>query len=173
MTMEITAQLKTYRQSPRKVRLVTSALRGLDTEKALQQLKFMGTRAATPLAKLIKSAIANAEHNFAIQKDNLFIKTVTVDDGPTLKRWRARAFGRAAAIKKRTSHITLVLDEKKPTKKRTAKKVSTEDIQTVKKLSDVKKAVRTNEKEGGTSAEKPRATGEGRHSPKIFQRKAG
>ena len=98
--------------SPRKVRLVVGLIRGMDFGKAVYQLRFYRKAAARPVLKLIESAAANAAHNFKLSPDNLFIQKITVDGGPTLKRWRARAFGRAAEIKKRTCHITVVLAER-------------------------------------------------------------
>ncbi len=111
----IKAKLRHLRMSPRKVRLVADAIRGLDVESAQNQLEFMNKRAARPMLKLLKSAVANAEHNSAaagLKRDNLYISELRVDEGPTLKRWMPRAMGRATPINKRTSHITIVLDEK-------------------------------------------------------------
>jgi len=96
--------------SPRKVRLVADLVRGLDVTDALAQLKFVRKSAVRPVTKLIESAVANAGHNHQLDTSDLYIKKIAVDDGPTLKRWRARAHGRAATIRKRTSHISLVLD---------------------------------------------------------------
>lgn len=110
--MEVKAYARHIRMSPRKVRLVADLVRGLDVGAALSQLKFYRKAAARPVMKLINSAVANAEHNFKLSSDALFIKKITVDGGPVLKRWRARAFGRAADIKKRTAHISVVLDER-------------------------------------------------------------
>ncbi len=114
--------------SPRKVRLVVDAVRGLDVAAAETRLTFMPKLAAEPVLKLIKSATANAEHNFKLKKEDLFIKTFVADGGPVLKRSRARAFGRAAPIRKRTTHLTLILAPKsekvvasKPAKKAKAK----------------------------------------------------
>lgn len=114
--MESTARLRFLRIAPRKVRLVVNLVRGLSAEKAEHQLTFLNKGSSRPVLKLLQSAVANAEHNFHLKKENLFIKKITVDEGPTLKRWRARAFGRAAEIQKRSSHITLVLDEFTPHK---------------------------------------------------------
>ncbi|MBI2637547.1 MAG: 50S ribosomal protein L22 [Candidatus Sungbacteria bacterium] len=105
----VEAQLNYLRMPPRKVRLVANLIKGMHVFRAESQLRFVGKRAARPVLKLLKSAIANAEHNFRIEKKNLFVQSVTVDGGPVLKRGRARAFGRSAPIMKRTSHITLVL----------------------------------------------------------------
>lgn len=108
--------------SPRKVRLVVDAVRGMAVEPALAQLSFMPRAAARPVKKLLESAIANAEHNFKLDRDGLFIKAALVNQGPTLKRWRPRAMGTAAPILKRTSHITLVLESKTGAKKKEAAK---------------------------------------------------
>ncbi|MBU0531384.1 MAG: 50S ribosomal protein L22 [Candidatus Uhrbacteria bacterium] len=109
--MEVKASAKFIRMSPRKVRLVVDVVRGLPVAKAQAQLKFMNKAAARPVLKLINSAVANAEHNFNLKAENLVVKTITADGGPTLHRWKPRAHGRASAIRKRTSHINVVLDE--------------------------------------------------------------
>jgi large subunit ribosomal protein L22 len=110
--MEVIAKANHIRMSPRKVRLVVDLVRGMDVDKAAAQLRFYRKDAARPVLKLLQSAIANAEHNFKLSSGNLYIAKATVDGGPVLKRWRARAFGRAAGIKKRSSHITIVLSER-------------------------------------------------------------
>lgn len=113
--MEIKASLKYFRMAPRKVRLVSDLIRGMDTEKAKAQLQFSKKRAAKILFKLLNSAIANAKGNFDFSEEkikNLYIKRVIVDEGPKLKRWMPVARGSAHEIQKKTSHITLVLDEK-------------------------------------------------------------
>ncbi len=95
--------------SPRKVRLVVNTVRGLSVAEAETRLTFLPKLAARPVLKLLRSAVANAEHNFKLDRKDLYVRHITADGGPTLKRWRARAFGRAAPIRKRTTHITLVL----------------------------------------------------------------
>ncbi len=110
--MEVIAKARFIRMSPRKVRLVADLVRGMDLAPAKAQLRFFRKAAALPVLKLIESAAANAEHNFKIAPEGLYIKKITVDGGPVLKRFRARAFGRAAGIKKRSSHITVWLDER-------------------------------------------------------------
>ncbi|MEX2514632.1 MAG: 50S ribosomal protein L22 [Candidatus Paceibacterota bacterium] len=105
------AKLTQYRQSPRKVRLVADEIRGKTIDEALRKLRFLTKRAAKPMAKLIESAVANAEENDGKRRDDLIISTVTVDNGPTLKRFRPRARGRATRINKRTSHIAITLSE--------------------------------------------------------------
>ncbi len=106
------ATLKQHRQSPRKVRLVTDLVKDKSVDAALRELRFTTKRAADPVAKLIESAVANARENDGKRREDLRIKNITVDQGPTLKRFRPRARGRATSIKKRTSHISVVLDDK-------------------------------------------------------------
>lgn len=98
--------------SPRKVRLAANLMKGKSAEEADSALDFLARRAAKPLRKLLKSAIANAKHNFNIEKDNLFVEKITVDKGPTLKRFMPRARGMASPIRKRSSHITIILEHK-------------------------------------------------------------
>lgn len=140
--MEVTAKLRHFRTSPRKSRLVADTIRGLDVEIAQNELSFLNKRVAKPILKLLQSAIANAENNFQLKRNNLFIKEIRVDEGPVLKRWKPRAFGRAAQIKKRTSHITIILGERVETKieekkKKDVKKVE-KDVKVVKDLDELK-----------------------------------
>ena len=95
--------------SPRKVRLVIDAVRGLRALEAETRLQFIQKDASRPVLKLLRSAMANAEHNAQLKKEDLFIKKITADGGPSLKRFAPRAFGRAAPIRKRTTHIEIVL----------------------------------------------------------------
>lgn len=111
--MEIPAKLNYYRMSPRKVRIVADLVRGKKTKEAISSLGFSKRKAAPIILKILKSALANAKNNFKIKDDeNLYIKKITVDEGPTLKRYMPRAHGRATMIHKRTSHINVVLSEK-------------------------------------------------------------
>lgn len=110
--MDIQAKTRFLRMSSRKVRLVADVIRGMDVQTALDQLQYILKAARNPISKTVRSAIANAEHNFHVKKEQLWVKTITVDKGPVLKRWRARAFGRAAPIKKHSCHITVILDTK-------------------------------------------------------------
>ena len=109
--MESRAVARYIRISPRKVRLIMDQIRGKRIEEALNQLSFAPQKGAFVLKKLINSAVANAEQNFEMDVDKLYIKRVYADEGPTLKRFRPRAMGRATRIRKRTSHLTVVLDE--------------------------------------------------------------
>jgi len=110
--MEITAKLRYLRISPRKVRRVADLVRRTQVEKARATLKFSRQRSAEPLLKLLNSACANAKKNFSIEQDGLFIKKITVDQGPVYKRFRPAARGTAHPIHKKTSHVTIVLDKK-------------------------------------------------------------
>jgi large subunit ribosomal protein L22 len=109
--MKVRAQAKHIRQSPYKVRRVLDLVRGLPIEEARHVLAFTDRRAADPVRKVLNSAVANAEHNFALDSDDLIVIEAFADEGPTLKRWRPRARGRATRIRKRTSHITIVVSE--------------------------------------------------------------
>jgi len=108
------AFLKNYRQSPRKVRLVADSVRGKNVASALSLLKYAPKRAAEAVAKLIASAAANASNNDGKTIETLKISKITVDEGPTLKRFRPRARGMASAIHKRTSRVTVELAEAEP-----------------------------------------------------------
>jgi large subunit ribosomal protein L22 len=110
--MEVRARLRFVRIGPRKARLVADLIRGKGSEEAMNTLTFTKKAAAKILIKLLKSAIANATQKKTIDIDRLYIKKITVDQGPTMKRFQPRALGRATTIRKRSSHITLVLDEK-------------------------------------------------------------
>jgi large subunit ribosomal protein L22 len=125
--MEVKAHARHLRMSSRKVRLVVDAVRGMPVEPALAQLTFMSRAAARPVKKLLESCIANAEHNFQLDREGLFIKAALVNQGPTLKRWRPRAMGSAAPILKRTCHITLVLESKTGAKKAEKTKAKKEE----------------------------------------------
>lgn len=109
--MEVRAVTRYVRISPRKARLVTDLIKGKPVEEALTTLKFLTKKGARLVSKTLQSALANAEQNPNIDVDTLYIKRIYVDGGPTLKRWRPRAMGRATRIIKRTSHITVILDE--------------------------------------------------------------
>jgi len=194
--MEVKAKVKFLKMSPTKIRLVANLITKMPVEKALNQLQFINKLASGPVAILIKSAIANAEHNFELSKDNLYIKVLTVDQGPTLKRSMPRAHGRATPIRKRTSHINLVLGEIKVSGITKAKKQA---IAAPVKLGEqpkkdaavkLKDSLKTEaaEPKDGVSKEKgkviadPRMEGRGGHAKieggkgftsKIFRRKSG
>lgn len=109
--MEISAKLRYLRMSPRKVRLVADLIRGIDINGAKYRLQFSDKKASGHVLKLLDSAIANAKSNFS-KTEGLYVKKIFVDQGPTHKRFRPVARGMAHRINKKTSHITIVLDEK-------------------------------------------------------------
>lgn len=110
--MEVKASLQYARVGEQKARLVADMVRGKNVSIAIKSLTFMNKKSALMIKKLIESAVANADYKKTIDLDKLFVKTITVDQGPTLKRFRPRAQGRASGVKKRMSHINVVLDER-------------------------------------------------------------
>jgi large subunit ribosomal protein L22 len=110
--MEVKAIAKYIRVSPRKFRLLMKEIKGKKVEEALHLLAFTPQRGGPVLRKLINSAVANASQYPDIDVDNLFIKYIFANEGPTLKRFRPRAMGRATRIRRRTSHLTVILNEK-------------------------------------------------------------
>lgn len=138
---EVSAHARFVRIAPRKTRLVANELRGLSVAKAIETLKYIPKKAASPLYKLIESAAANAEHNFNLNRDTLVIKSLTVNEGPTIKRYMPRAHGRATMIRKRMSHISIVLGLKKD-----AKPAITDKKSATVKATDVKSTSSKSEK---------------------------
>jgi large subunit ribosomal protein L22 len=117
------AFLKNYRQSPRKVRLVASLLKGKPVTEAIAELDFLAKRSGFPISKLLLSAVANAKQ-MGVEKENLMIKELRVDKGVTMKRMMPAAMGSGHPINKRTSHVTLVLAPKIEKKIKKTKKVT-------------------------------------------------
>jgi len=111
---EVRAVSKYVRISPMKVRRIVEAVKGMPVENGLNTLRFMPQKAAGLVEKVLRSAVANADQNPDLDVDALIIKSITADQGPTLKRFRARARGRGTRILKRTSHITVTLAEETP-----------------------------------------------------------
>jgi large subunit ribosomal protein L22 len=192
--MEVKAYAKSLRISPRKLRLVVDLVRGKKISPALAQLQFSGRAASLPVSKLLKSAVANAKHNYDLVEDNLFIKEIFADGAATLKRSMPRAQGRATPIRKRTSHLTIVLGELVDSGVKLARKVAldkpvdlnTAAVPTDKNISaDEPKSEKT--KKAAKSSDKPkeivdpRREGRGSKSSasgkaftgKLFQRKSG
>ncbi len=177
--MEVTAKLRYLRIAPRKVREVIDLIRGKKVDEAQNLLEFLVRKSAKPVLKLLKGVIASARHDFQLDQSNLYISKILVDEGPKLKRWRPASRGRTAPIMKRTSHITIILDE--------IKKVSAAK-KGIKKPPSVKVSARKPEKitekppkEAKLSTEKPKFKPERREvkRPKkeiglkrIFKRKA-
>lgn len=111
----MSAKTRYLRQSPRKVRLVAGLIRGLLVSDALTQLAHVTKAARLPVEKTLRSAVANAENNFQKKQESLFIKEIRIDEGPDIRRWRPRAFGRAAPILKHSCHIFIQLEEREGT----------------------------------------------------------
>ena len=109
--MKVQAHARYIRESPYKVRRVLDLVRGLPVQEAEDVLRLTQRGATEPVTKVLKSAVANAEHNHALDADDLVVAEAYADEGPTLKRYRPRARGRATRIRKRTSHITIVVSD--------------------------------------------------------------
>ncbi len=107
--MDVKAVAKYVRISPQKVRKIVGAIKGKPVENSINSLKFMPQKAAGIVEKILRSAVANADNNNDLDIDRLIVKNVIVDEGPTLKRFRARARGRGSRILKRSSHITVIV----------------------------------------------------------------
>ncbi len=110
--MRVRATAKFVRSSPRKARLVADLVRGRSVDDALAILRFTNKSVARDIAAVVKSAAANAESNFELDRDDLYVAEIFADDGPSFKRLRPRARGRADRFVKRTSHVTVVVDER-------------------------------------------------------------
>jgi len=190
--MEVKASAKKIRLSPRKVRLVINLVRGAKVNNALEQLMFVNKGPKETVVKLIKSAVANAVNTYDLSEDNLFIKEIRVDEGVTLKRWMPRARGRATPVRKRTSHIMLVLGELKDSGAVSAKKQEIEvPISLQNKVDEAKKVEEKKSKdekkdteEKGKKIVDPRSEGKGKNTKiegkstksfggKMFRRKSG
>ena len=126
------AFLKNYRQSPRKVRAVAGLIRGKNVDQAIAELSFLAKRASDPMKKLLLSAVANAQANFNISKENLIVKELSVDKGIVMKRMMPAAMGTGHRINKRTSHIMIVLAEKGVKKEKLQHKRNTNVVSSVK-----------------------------------------
>ncbi len=143
--IEVRAQLKHLRMSSKKVRLVSDAIKGMDVQQALVRLRFIQKAASPIVAKLLQSAIANAQHNNNLKAEDLMVKSIVVNQGVVLKRSRPAAFGSAHGYKKHASHINLVLGLKpgagvKETKKEASKKEAAAEPVTEEKKAPAKKA---------------------------------
>jgi len=106
----VKAKLSSYKQSPRKVRLVADLIRGKKVERAIKELDFVNKKATRVVKKLLQSAVANAKHNNGLNEKDLVLKEIRVDNGPTMKRFRAGARGQAYGLKRRSSHIMIALE---------------------------------------------------------------
>jgi large subunit ribosomal protein L22 len=193
--MEVKAKLRFVKIAPRKLRLLADLVRGKQVQPALDQLQFSVKRGAMPFRKLILSAMANATNNFDLAANNLYIKEITVDQGPVMKRWLPRAHGRATILRKKMSHVNLTLGEVKDSGIKTAKQQKIEAPVRLGekqkeddgiKIADKDKTL--NEAKTGTDKEQnkeivdPRGEGRGKNtrleggkgfSQKVFRRKSG
>jgi len=183
--MKVIARLNNYRRSAQKVRESGKLIVGSTVGEAIVQLDHLMRGDAEQLKVLLESAVANAENNYKLDKDNLFISNITVNEGRTLKRWRPRAYGRAAQILKRTCHVILELDEIEEGKKVKTKKAKKVDSREEKKdISDEqgdekgKDAIKADEKDpegeqapyGASKKGKSQIKGGG--GKKVFRRKS-
>jgi len=172
--MQTKASANFVKMSPKKVRLVADLIRGRDVSDALTRLKFNQREAALPLIKLLQSAISNAEENQHLKKDNLYIKQLLVDEGPIAYRWLPRAMGRATPLRKKTSHIKLLLDERIATAetiKAAKAKTPADDLVQLADFDELKATtkIEATEKNAGAKTKGPRQA----FKNKIFNRKSG
>jgi len=181
--MEIKAIGKYFRISAKKTRLVADLIRRKNVKEAIDYLDFIPKKASGFIKKVLKSVLANAEHNFNLKKENLFIKEIKINEGPALKRWRPRAFGRAGRIRKKSAHIEIILGEINPTdklKKDNKKdKVKESEIKTIvqEEIKENLGAVRASklekeEKSLKTSLNLKPQKGERGHVKNVFRRKS-
>lgn len=184
---EVKAVARYIHHSPRKLRLVSNLIQKHSVDEALQQLKFSPKKAAFPIIKVLNSAVANAVHNFDLNREQLYIKSLTVDAGPVIKKSFPRAQGRAFIVRKRTSHINILLESKAAPKKSRRSIFSARPV-TVKKpeAEEVKQTLPAEviEKSEKIETQKPRIKPEPKSSEKmksnlislkrrLFNRKSG
>jgi len=173
--MEVIAKGKYIKVSPKKAREIVSLIRGKNAKEAREAMKFMPQAAAEEIYKVVSSAVANAQHNFSLDPDALTISSITIDGGPTLKRYRPRARGRVSNIKRKTSHITVIVSGDVKTKKVTAPKPKTE----AKKEETMPESIENEAGEHKIEIEKPEFIKEKQEVPKFsvkdkfFRRKTG
>jgi len=165
--VEVKAKLGRLRIAPRKVRLVSELIKGMDYELARELLDNTPKRSARHLMRLLDSAAANGYNNLELVKENLYVKDITVDEGMKLKRAKAKGFGMVMWIEKKTSHINLVLDERVPGMKRKEEK-KVKEPKKVEKVEETKKE----EKKPEVQKEMGRKGLLGGLKRKMFRRKA-
>lgn len=170
--MEIKAELNYLNIAPRKVRLVAGLLKNMSVRQAMRELEYLPKRSALPLSKLLRSAVANAQHNFHVRPEGLYIGRIVVNPGPVLKRFQPRAFGRASPIRKRASHVIVSLQ--------THKLKSAGKLRVKKEAPEVREITSEDLRENAASSRKEERTmGGGKPRPKtpgfvrkMFRRKA-
>lgn len=171
------AHVRNLRISPRKMRLVTNLVKGMWAYDAITQLEFTNKKGARYVIDMIKSAIANADNNFKMDKDSLYVKSITCDAGPKIKRYKPRAQGRASEIRRPLAHIHVVLEERTSTKKRKARfadiarKVETKPVATesTQKISDDTKKMTSQI----TKTEQQTKMNKVQNKRRLFNRKSG
>ena len=167
--MQVKAKLNYLRIAPRKVRLVADLIRRKKVVEAETILNFAVKKTSLPLKKLLLSAVANAKNNFQLNPNNLYISKITVDEGPKLKRWMPRARGQAYEIQKKSSHITIILDEIKPEKGPKKRKKSVKKIEEIKKEGIIQVA-KDEKKEPEFKKQKPELRSVKETKPNIVKR---
>lgn len=176
--MKTHARQKYLHVAPRKARLVANLVRGLDLEDALSQLTYTNKKSSYYFKKLLESAAANAEHNYGMIRENLYVSEIKVDGATPFKRWQPRAFGRAYPILKRTSHLTVVLDEKEKGMRRKGFKKKVEAVEAdIAKESEKKEAKKPEAVKRGFLRNKllkgEKKQKDLKRKGKLFQRKSG
>ena len=189
--MKVIASLNNLRTSPRKVRLVTNSIVGMNASAALVQLQHVVKKTSEPLEKLLNSALANAENNFGLDRDNMFVSSILVGEGAKLKRWLPRAQGRATLLLKRTSHIKLELEERVEGKNKKSKqelekeraareaartKLMQEELEAMEKMEAGEEVVQEKAVVKKTTLKKDTVKKGGQDNgflKKVFQRKSG
>jgi large subunit ribosomal protein L22 len=181
--MKVTAKLKNLRISPRKVRIVANVIKNMNVDDAIAELSNLIKKSSGIVEKLLKSAIANGENNYGLDRSNLYVYDIQVGEGTTLKRWLPRAYGRASSILKRSSHITITLEERIEGKNRKTKeqleKERKKNEQEKKKMEKEIMEERSDEKKKESKAplidkvlEEKKSGGEKGWAKKIFRRKS-
>ena len=177
--MKVQATLTNLRIAPRKVRLVTHSLIGVDARESLLQLSKQVKKSSKPIYDLVKSAMANAVNNDGLDESNLYVFEIRVGDGLRLKRWLPRAFGRATPLLHRGSNVTVILEEKIEGKNRTAKKVKSgvpsikeAEVTEVKEDKKIPAGIKNTGKIETSKAGIVNKTASGKVMKKVFQRKS-
>lgn len=169
--MEINAQLNYAHIAPRKMRLVINMVKGRNVSEAELVLGSLIKRGAAPVLKLLKSAVANAVNNFQLDESGLYVKDIKVDAGPVAKRMMPRAFGRGATIRKRTSHVVLVLEQREGASAPARKHRKNEPVVRDAQAEDLRADMTDQGKGEGRKLSQKKTWRTRNFAPKIFQRK--
>ncbi len=170
--MSVKVKIKYLRIAPRKVRLVADMIRGEEVRKAKSLLNFAVKKPTLPVLKLLNSGTADAKANFDWEESNLYIKEITVDEGPKLKRWMPRARGVASPIQKKVSHVTIILDQIEEKGKVAKKKKSKVQAKKVDSLEEVKTEIASDKKKASKEIDTKMKSSGKETQPKIFRRKS-